>query len=173
MNRLLRYAFLISFALANTACQGLALVVEDPRALPASAGSGTAVYFGLRNHTTANDRLIGASSDVAGSIEIHRSALLESEEAEQIEEDGGEYHYELAEEEEEKDSSQELQMNMAVLDTIKISGGYELEFEPGYFHLMLLGLNRDLKAGEHFTLVLHFERTGDVTIDVIVMETEE
>jgi copper(I)-binding protein len=40
--------------------------------------------------------------------------------------------------------------------------------QPGGYHIMMIGLTRDLRAGDTFDLTLTFAQAGDVTISVLV-----
>jgi copper(I)-binding protein len=44
------------------------------------------------------------------------------------------------------------------------------EFKPGDLHVMLIGLQHDLRAGDSFTLTLHFDNSGDQEFVVEVKE---
>ncbi|MER3484909.1 MAG: hypothetical protein C4345_01930, partial [Chloroflexota bacterium] len=45
--------------------------------------------------------------------------------------------------------------------------------KPGGYHIMLIGLTRDLKAGDRYELTLQFEKAGEVTLTVDVRPTAE
>ena len=40
----------------------------------------------------------------------------------------------------------------------------KLEFKPGGYHVMLIGLKETLSEGKTFTLILHFKRAGKVVV---------
>ncbi len=51
----------------------------------------------------------------------------------------------------------------------------EIEIPPkskveltGKYHIMLIKLKKDLKAGKHVKLVLHFKKTGKIPVDAVV-----
>lgn len=46
----------------------------------------------------------------------------------------------------------------------------ETIFKPGDLHVMLIGLKKNLKAGDTFTLMLNFERAGEQILSVKVEE---
>src|SRR4029078_12404239 len=54
------------------------------------------------------------------------------------------------------------------VEGIDIAPGAEVSFAPGGTHVMLMGLKKPLKQGEHFTLTLTLERAGDMKVDVPV-----
>jgi copper(I)-binding protein len=74
MTRLLKLAAAAAlFAISLPAfAQNAAIQIEKPwaRATPGGASTGAA-YMTLDNKSNAEDRLIGASSDVAGTVQIH------------------------------------------------------------------------------------------------------
>ena len=57
---------------------------------------------------------------------------------------------------------------MPKLNSAWIAAGHEIEFEPAYYHLILMGLKLDLHSGDYFPLALHFANYGDLVIDVTV-----
>ena len=94
-------------------------------------------YFTITNHGK-NDRLIAASSPVAGHAELHISRM-----------DAG-------------------VMKMRHLDAVEVKAGSPTVFEPSGKHVMLMGLKKPLKKGESFPLVLKFAKAGSVEIQVKV-----
>lgn len=129
------------------ASQGPAVTVSDVWARPARmAGDGhemgmtSAVYFVLRNRGSQADRLVAASTAVAGRVELHETR-------------------------QEGDM-----MRMAPVQTVEIPAGGEVVFKPGGLHVMLMDLKRDLKVGDSFELTLKFERAGELTVTVPVRE---
>ncbi len=64
-------------------------------------------------------------------------------------------------------------MKMEKQDAVPIPAGGELELKPGSYHIMLIGLKRDLKVGESVTLTLHFNGYEDVTITIPVKDAAE
>lgn len=59
---------------------------------------------------------------------------------------------------------------MEMQEAVQIPGGDPVEFKPGGLHIMLVDLNRDLKAGDTISLTMSFQNAGNVTIDVFVRE---
>ncbi len=51
---------------------------------------------------------------------------------------------------------------------IEVPADSEVDLKPGGFHVMLLGLTRELKEGDTITLDLTFETAGKVTVDATV-----
>jgi copper(I)-binding protein len=97
-----------------------------------------AVYFTVRNGAEVEDRLIGASSPVAGRAEVHETVEREGE------------------------------MVMQPVEAVPIPPGEEMRFEPGGYHVMLFDLTEPLEVGSTITVVLEFERAGRISIEAIV-----
>ena len=109
-------------------------------ALPGVTGSGatSAAYFVIVNDGDAADALVGASADVAGTVELHETRVV-------------------------NDVAQ-----MAPVARVEIPAHGRVEFKPGGYHVMLMGLKHDLMQGETLKLTLQFEKSGAVTLDVPV-----
>lgn len=109
----------------------------------ASAMSMGAFYFKVTNHGDSPDTLLGIESDIADTVEIH-----------------------------------EVEMNGNVMsmnhqqDGVEIPAHGEVVFEPGSWHVMLIGINKSLISGEEFTATLTFEHAGNVEITVPISVAE-
>jgi len=113
------------------------LEIDHPwaRATPKGASVGGG-YLKITNKGTEPDRLVGGSSPVAGKFEIHEMAM-----------DGG-------------------VMKMRPLPNgIEIKPGQTVEFKPGGFHIMMVGLKQPLEAGKTVKGTLVFEKAGTVDIE--------
>jgi copper(I)-binding protein len=97
-----------------------------------------AAYMILRNSGDTADRLVKAESDVAGAVELHKTTM-----------DGS-------------------MMKMAPVENIEIPAKGQAELKPGGFHVMLIGLKRELKAGEKIKLKLQFEKAGAQEVEAEV-----
>lgn len=117
------------------AAPGIAITHAWARATAATAQSGAA-YLTVTDNAGTPDRLVGASTPVAGSAELHRS----------FEEDGV--------------------MKMRPAGPIALEPGKTVTFAPGGLHVMLLQLAHPLKQGDSFPLTLTFEHSAPVTVEV-------
>ncbi len=106
-------------------------------------GNGAA-YMLLHNHSEEDDALVGVSSDVATAVEMHLS---------QMNADGT--------------------MEMTQQESIALPSDAEVELKPGSYHIMLIGLKQDLKAGDEITLTLHFLHHEDIILTVPVMDAAD
>jgi len=142
MSRLLTLAAaaaLIAISLPAFA-QNASIQVEKPyaRATPGGATTG-AVYMTLDNKSNAEDRLTGASSDVAITLQIHEMKVV--------------------------NGTMEMR---EVAGGLAIPAGGSVVLKPGGYHVMLIGLKKPLKAGDSFPLTLQFQKAGKVSVTVPV-----
>ncbi len=61
-------------------------------------------------------------------------------------------------------------LTMRAVSDVVVPAGDTVVFEPGGYHIMLLGLVEPLVAGETFEVALLFERAGEVVVTVEVRE---
>ncbi len=87
-----------------------------------------------------DDRLSKVSSPVAEKVELHEHIH--------------------------KDGLMKMQQMMAV----DVPASAEVQFAPMGYHVMLFGLKKQLKDGERFPLTLHFDKAGDVQVEVAVQK---
>ena len=106
----------------------------------AESGPSSAVYFVIMNEGNEADALIGASTNMAKTAELHET-LIKNDVAE-----------------------------MDPVARIDIPAHGRIEFKPGGYHLMLLGLTQELKVGETIKLTLQFEKSGTITLDVPIQQ---
>jgi periplasmic copper chaperone A len=121
------------------------LRIEQPyaRATMPSQPAGGA-YLTIENKGESADRLIAASSPVAKKVEIHTMAMEGNV------------------------------MKMREVEGIELKPSSRIEMKPGQgYHLMLMGLQQPLKAGDKFPLTLVFEKAGKTEVSVSVRGLNE
>ncbi|MFP4440124.1 MAG: copper chaperone PCu(A)C [Chloroflexaceae bacterium] len=101
-------------------------------------GSTSAAYMTLVNGSATADALISAATDAAEVVELHTVIMEENV------------------------------MRMRPVEQIEVPANGETELRPGGFHIMLIGLQRDLNAGDGVELTLTFENAGEVTVSAPV-----
>lgn len=110
----------------------------------ASAGAARvgAVFMGLQNNGTRADRLLAVSvpTEIARKAEVHHH-IMEGDISRMRKMEGG----------------------------IEIPAGATVVLEPGGPHVMLMNLTEPLAEGEDIVLVLTFDKAGDVTVDIPVL----
>lgn len=100
----------------------------------------SAAYFTIKNGQGAADRLIGASTPLAARAELHTHVM-----------DNG-------------------VVKMRRVSDVEIPAGQNVRFEPGGLHVMLIGLQQPLKAGDQVPLSLTFENAGAVEVQLSVRQ---
>ncbi|MBK5007908.1 copper chaperone PCu(A)C [Pseudomonas sp. S32] len=110
--------------------------------LPPNAPN-VAAYFVVHNNGKADDRLLGADSPISDDTQLHEHAMGAS---------GA--------------------MKMQQVPSVVVPAGQDLVFAPSAYHVMLMNpKDRSLLTdGKRFPLTLHFEKAGDVTVDVAVQQ---
>jgi hypothetical protein len=124
-----------------------ALRVDHPYATPTPAGAtaGAAYLRGIRNAGDQTDRLVGASTPIARSVEIHRHEVDEQQ-----------------------------VMRMRAVEGIDLPARGELRLRHGGpYHLRLLDLKAALKVGDRFPLTLRFEKAGEREVVVWVQQPRD
>jgi copper(I)-binding protein len=116
---------------------GITITAPWARASAGMMRTGAA-YLTLGNAGTSGDRLVAASTPVAGRAELHTHLR-----------DGD-------------------VMRMRSVDAIEIPPGETAELKPGGLHIMLLDLKAPLKQGDTFPLSLQFEKAGIQTVTVSI-----
>lgn len=145
LKKLLLLAALLSpasYVAAHEYAKGhLAIAHPWSMELPPNAPT-VAAYFVISNAGPDADRLTGVDSPIAGAAQLH----------EHVNKDG--------------------LMKMQQVPTVDIPAGGAVTFAPMAYHVMLLDLKdrSTLTDGQTFPLTLHFEKTGDVTVQVMVQK---
>ncbi len=108
------------------------------RATPPAAQVGGG-FLKLENKGEAADRLVSASSPVAGRVEIHSMEVTDG-----------------------------VMRMRPLADGLEIKPGATVELAPGGYHLMLMELKQPLKEGERVPLTLTFEKAGSIDVELAV-----
>jgi hypothetical protein len=120
-----------------------------------SAATQTAgvVYFEV-TAGESGDALIGASvsSEIAASAEIHETVPVDSTTMSM----GG--------------TTAGGGMMMRPVAAVPIGAGETVSFEPGGYHVMLMGLTAPLMPGQTFEVTLVFEHAGEVVVTAEVRD---
>jgi copper(I)-binding protein len=95
-------------------------------------------YMTITNTGSVSEKLIGGTSDVSSRFEIHEMSM----------ENGV--------------------MKMRPAAGVEIKAGQTVEFKPGGYHVMFVGLKEPLERGQHIKVTLHFEKAGNVPVDFVV-----
>ena len=109
------------------------------RATPNGAKVGGS-YLTIENKGSAPDKLIGASADVAGSIQVHEMTTTNG-----------------------------MMKMRPVEGGLTIEPGKTVKLAPGGYHLMMMDLKKPLKQGDKLPVTLEFEKAGKVQVTFDVM----
>jgi copper(I)-binding protein len=135
---LLDFAFLTSARAEEVKAGDLVISQAWTRATPGGAKTGGG-YLTIENKGSAPDKLIGASADAAGKIEVHEMAMNDGV------------------------------MKMRPIEGgLAIDPGKTVKLAPGGFHLMMMDLKNPLKQGDKLALTLQFEKAGKVVVTLDV-----
>lgn len=97
-----------------------------------------AVYATIRNVGSSDDALISATSSVADNVELH-----------EVKNEAG-------------------VMTMRPIDKLPVPAGGAVEMKPGGYHVMLLGLKRDLNPGDSVPVTLMFHKAGPINVNAAI-----
>lgn len=138
----------VAFALALMSAPAVAhnhekgdIQVRHPWSRATPPGAKVAVaYMEIRNVGSQPDRLLSATTAVAQRVEMH------------VTQRDGEV------------------MKMRQVKAFEIPARERTTLRPGGSHLMLVDLAQPLRKGERFTMLLRFERAGELEIELEVQE---
>jgi hypothetical protein len=135
----MRYGLILLLFTTLPAWAQVSVAQPWSRATPPGAKIGVG-FMRLKNAGSAAARVIGASSPVAGRVEMHVTTR-----------DGD-------------------VMKMRQVQSFEIPAGGSFELKPGGAHLMLMGLARPLNKGERVPLTLKIQRGGELQVELTVEE---
>ena len=108
------------------------------RATPGGAKTGGG-FLTIENKGSAPDKLIGASAEVAGKVELHEMTVNNG-----------------------------VMKMRPVEGGLTIDPGKTVKLEPGGLHLMMMDLKSPLKQGDRMPVTLQFEKAGKVAVTLDV-----
>jgi len=140
----LMFASLVACVLATAAraedvkAGDLVITQAWARATPAGAKIGGG-FLTIENKGSSPDKLVGASADAAGKIEVHEMAMNDG-----------------------------VMKMRPVEGGLTIDPGKTVKLAPGGLHLMMTDLKNPLKQGDKLPVTLQFEKAGKVQITLDV-----
>jgi len=139
--QILRFVPALALAIAAVAAHaGDAPVVTGAWSRATPPGVSVGAAYLVITGGDKDDRLTGASSERAEMVELH----------EVVEEDGV--------------------AKMRPTEEVEVPAGKRVELAPKGKHLMLMGLDAPLVAGQTYALVLKFAESGEQRVSVTVRE---
>jgi copper(I)-binding protein len=133
-----RLAVVACFAFAGAAWASDAPVVTDAWARATPPGTTVGAAYMTIQGGKVADRLVDASSDRAAMVHLHS-----------VEETGG-------------------VAKMRAIDAVEIPAGQRVALAPKSTHVMLMGLDGPLVAGQTFVVTLRFAKAGEQPVTVTV-----
>ncbi|MCS6985334.1 MAG: copper chaperone PCu(A)C [Leptospiraceae bacterium] len=116
-------------------CQKEEIGLKDPYVhLPPTGSQLTAAFLTIQNKSRENLILEKAYAEIAELTELHETYLEEN------------------------------MARMRAIPNLVISPSGELQLKPGSYHIMLINLKRELKAGEKIPIELYFNRGKRVVL---------
>lgn len=106
----------------------------------APGAPSSAAYFTLTNTSSMPISIIAASSDIAERVEIHEHTMTDGV------------------------------MKMQEVSGVTIPAKKRVEFKPGGYHVMFMGLKDAVKEGDKVTITLRFDNDTELTIDAIAQK---
>jgi hypothetical protein len=97
-------------------------------------------YLTIENTGTEDDRLVSATTPIAGDAQIHDMAM-----------------------------EGDVMKMRHLTDGLVIPAGQTVTLEPGGLHIMLMNLNGKLVEGETVTVTLTFEKAGTIDVPLPVL----
>ena len=139
MRRIARAAALVIGLLATPAlAQAPTIQAKDAWARATASTAKVGGVFMTLTATGAPDKVVSAASPVAEKVELHETV-----------QDG-------------------TVMRMRPVVTLDVAPGTPTVLKPGSYHVMLIGLKKQLNRGDTFPLTLTFEKAPPVTVTVSV-----
>jgi periplasmic copper chaperone A len=111
------------------------IIIKDSWMRPNGKGMTTALYFSIENTGDQADTLFKIESELSKKVEIHETY--------------------------QKDDM----MGMREVGQIIIPAGSIFELKPGSYHIMLIGLNRDVEKDYEGEFSLFFKQAGEIKIN--------
>ncbi len=125
------------------------ITVNEAWVRPAFFEGGTgAAYMTITNNTDTDDRLIGASVDFAGTVELHETSMMSSDSM---------------------DDMEDMAM-MAPVTDVPVASGETVALESGGLHIMLMDIQEIPEVGETVPVTLMFEEAGEIVVEAEVRE---
>jgi copper(I)-binding protein len=135
---------LLGLATCGGGAEGPQIEVEGAwaRPSPKMAGAGAA-YMVVKNRGNEADRLLSGQTPAAEVVELHESFM---------------------------DENDVMKMRPVEGGYVEVPAGGDVELKPGGLHIMLIKLAEPLETGATIPLILSFEKSGDVEIEVLISD---
>ena len=112
--------------------------IDNAWVRPAGKGMNSALYFDLKNKTSNTDTLVRVFSSAAELVQLHETV------------------------------NKNGLMEMKEVKALGIYKNQTIKFAPGGYHVMLIKLRKDLKAGTNVGFVFYFKKAGKIKVTAVV-----
>jgi len=134
---------LVLISLVSAAALAQSLTVDDPRVRSVPPGSPTtAAFMDLANPGETDLALVGGSSPLAGSLELHNHVMVDGV------------------------------MQMRQVEEIPVPAGETVRLGPGGWHLMLFDLARSPVEGESVAFTLTLDNGETLSVEAPVKRVQ-
>ena len=134
---------LVLISLVSAAALAQSLTVDDPRVRSVPPGSPTtAAFMDLTNPGETDLALVGGSSPLAGSLELHNHVMVDGV------------------------------MQMRQVEEIPVPAGETVRLGPGGWHLMLFDLARPPVEGERVAFTLTLDNGETLSVEAPVKRVQ-
>ena len=141
----MKFIIIILFALISCSQNsGGGIEIKDAWIRETPPGSTVAALYLELHNNGDEDQILSVSSPVAEFAEIHNT---------QVASDGT--------------------GKMVKLENVSIKPGEQLIFSPGGKHIMLINLNKPLKAGDVYEVTIDFKNSGQKSVNTVVKGLDE
>jgi len=117
------------------------VTIKDAWIRPAAMNANSALFCEVVNNSSVPDTLVAAKGNFSELVEIHETFKKEND-----------------------------MMGMREVHNVAVPGKGALILKPGSFHIMLIGLNKDLRLGEKYEVVLVLKRAGEIRVRALVRD---
>lgn len=114
-------------------------IITETWMRPGVKDRNSAAFMKITNNTNSPDTLLSVSSDLAKKVELHETFVKEND-----------------------------MKGMRHIDLLPIPIKSTVELKPGSYHIMLIGLNNDLKIGDSGKIELIFKNAGIISLVSVV-----
>ena len=118
------------------------ILISDAWARATAVVDGTGVVYVSMIDLATPDRLIRVSTPIATSAGLYKSELVDGI------------------------------MHMRPVPSLPITQDAPLNLTPDGYHIMLIGLQKNLEEGQHFPLTLTFEKSGELHANVLIRQAD-
>lgn len=117
------------------------VIVKDAWARPGAQYRNSALFFTLENLSSEADTVIGAESNIAELVEVHETYKREND-----------------------------MMGMRHVERVIIPAHEKFMFKPKSFHVMLIGLTKDIMVNDTINAAIHLSNSGVVRFKAVVTD---